>query len=76
MLLCNEYPRSTCKNTYSTHINQITKMAESRQDFSFTITPLYWNYTLLYKTLMVNQEQVEGQTDIISPPFPGKQKYF
>jgi len=51
-------------------------MAESRQDFSFTITPLYWNYTLLYKTLMVNQEQVEGQTDIISPPFPGKQKYF
>lgn len=73
-LLCTEYPKSACTNILTALSSQI-KNAESREDFPFNFRLLIWNCTLLFKTLMVNQEQVEGPTDTTTP-LTGEQKYF
>lgn len=74
-LLCTAYPKSACTNTPTALSNQINRIAESMEDFPFKFILLIWNCTLLFKTLTVNQEQVEGQTDTTTP-LVGEQKYF
>lgn len=74
-LLCTEYPKSACTNIPTALSSQINRMAESREDFPFKFRLLIWNCTLLFKTLIVNQEQVEGPTDTTTP-LTGEQKYF